>query len=439
MKTKLFSRLFVLIALLLVIFPSAKVEAKQVQFPEINVDLTIPDQTIVITPDTPNSDESWKKAGIFDPKSEKKSMNTMGVLALFYDKDSNSTVRLMQKYSKTSKKIFDLSLLTEDEFNEFLDTFNSDADSSENPTQKTTIEKYSQPEIPFYRYSLEVEQDGDYFQEIIYGTIVNGYAVNFDIYAKNNTEPIDESFIRELVAGTHITEFLDKETVAKEERSLIIRIIVFLVMSAGIITAAVFYNKKKSRQLKALKEEKTNALSKFYMEQKKKEEQNIKDPVLFINRTNYTEEVVKDFCYYNELFNKLKTWITLAVCFLLVLVLLYQTKYGLMACGIAFILLFAFAYYQGIRIEKLIKQTMAMYNKNKSTDAVFTFYEDYFTLSGIQYISKYPYLQITAVKEYKNYIYLYSGSDKAFYMRKDGFDKNLDDFMKFIKEVVKSK
>ncbi|MFU0828148.1 MAG: YcxB domain-containing protein [Lachnoclostridium sp.] len=435
MKTKLFSRLFALAILLAVIFPPFHVQAKEVEFPEISIKLTIPEQTVVLTSHTPNTDENWKVAGITDPKSEKKTMNNMGVVAILYDKNSNSTVRLMEKYSGTTRKIFHLSLLSEKELDEFLESFTSDTDRNE----KATIEKYSHPEIPFYRYTLKVEQEGDTYQEIIYGTIVNGCAVNFDTYAKNNKEPIDESFIKELVAGSHFTEFLDKAEVEKQERSFRIRVIIFLIVSAGLITAAVFYNRKKRRKLNEAKAAKADALSKFYTEQKKKEEQNIKDPVLFVNRTRYTEEVIKDYFYYNEIFHKLKTWIIVAVCFLLILVMLYQTKYSFISCSIAVILLFAFVYYQGIRIEKLIKQTMNVYHKNKNTEAVFTFYEDYFTLSGIQYLSKYPYLQITEIREYKDYIYLYNGPDKAFYMKKDGFDKDVNDFIKFIKETVKSK
>ncbi len=435
MKTKLLSRLFVLAVVILSVFPSIPVQAEEIQFPDINMELTVPDQTVILTKDTPDTDEKWKTAGIAEPKDEKKSMNEMGVLAVLFDPQTNTTVRLMQKNSSKTKTIFNLSLLSEEELNEFLDTFI--ADTEENA--KATIEKYSHPEVPFYRYGIEVEADGTLFKEVIYGTVVNGYAVNFDIYSKDSKDPIDESFMKELVASAHFTEFLDKADLVKQERSFVIRFVIFLVITIGLITALVISHKKRNRKLKAAKTDKTDALTKFYIDQKKKEEQNVKDRVLYINRTKYTEVVVKDFCYYNELLKKINVWISMAICFILILVFLYYSNFGLIGCGIAIVLLFAFIYYQGIRIEKLVNRTMKMYDKNKSPEAVFTFYEDYFTLSGIQYISKYPYIQVTEIKEYKDYIYLYNGTDKAFYLKKDGFESGAGEFIAFIKELVKNR
>jgi hypothetical protein len=399
------------------------------------MELTVPDQTVILTKDTPDTDENWKKAGITEPKDEKKTMNDMGVLAVLYDPQTDTSVRLMQKNSSKTKTIFNLSLLSEEQLKEFLDTFVAETDEN----AKATIEKYPQPEIPFYRYGIELEQDGILFKEVIYGTVVNGIAVNFDIYSQDSKEPIDESFMKELVATAHFTKFLDKAEVAEQAKSFTIRFIIFLVIIIGLITAIVFSHRKRNRKLKAAKVDKTDALTKFYMDQKKKEEQNIKDSVIYVNHTKYTEEVVKDFCHYNELIKKLNVWISMALCFILILLFLYFSDFGLIGCGIALILLFVFVYYQGIRIEKLVSRTMKMYDKNKSTEAVFTFYEDYFTLSGIQYISKYPYMQVTEIKEYKDYIYLYNGADKAFYLKKDGFESGSGDFIAFIKEIVKNR
>jgi len=199
--------------------------------------------------------------------------------------------------------------------------------------------------VPFYRYGIEVEADGSLFKEVIYGTVVNGYAVNFDIYSKDSKEPIDESFIKELVASAHFTEFLDKADLVEQERSFVIRFVIFMVITIGLITALVFSHKKRNRKLKAAKADKTDALTKFYMDQKKKEEQNVKDRILYVNRTKYTEEVVKNFCYYNELLKKINVWISMALCFILILIFLYYSDFGLIGCGVAIVLLFAFVYW----------------------------------------------------------------------------------------------
>lgn len=435
MKTKLFSRLFMLAAVILTVLPSFPVQAGEAEFPEIKANLNVSDNTVILTKDTPETNENWKTAGIADPKSELKSFKEMGVVALLYDPDTKSTVRLMQKYSSKTKDIFNLSLLSEEKKKEFLNSFLSDDDD----TAKVTIDEYSHPEVPFYRYGIEMERDGTFYQELIYGTIVNGYALNFDIYSQNTREPIDESFVRKLVSATHFTEFLDKAEVEKQEQDAVTRIIIFFIIIVLLIAGTVYFNKNKRKKQKAAKINKTDALTKFYIEQKKKEEENIKESVLHVNHTKYTEEVIKDFHHYNEIFKRLNIWISMVVSFLIILIFLYYSSSGLIGCTIAIVLLFAFVYYQGIRIEKLIGRTVKLYDKNKSMEAIFTFYEDYFTLSGIQYISKYPYIQITEIREYKDYIYLYIGPDKAFYLKKDNFDTGTEDFMKFIKTAVKTK
>ena len=428
MKKKSFIRLLGMAVFLMAVLPFTKVQAKETQFPDLYVNLTTPEDTVIITNDTPNTDESWTIAGITDPKSEKKSFGEMGVKALLYDPSTKVTVRLMQKQSSKSKDIFNLSLLSEGELKEFLDGFVSNEDKN----VKASIEKYSQTEMPFYHYTIEMEQEGVPFKETIYGTIVNGYAVNFDTYKKTNTESLDETFIKELVDGTHFTEFLDKAEVQKQIKQTYFVLAAFFLIIVALIVFAVIMNRNRAKKQKGLKTAKTDALTKFYLEQKQKEEQNIKETILHVNHTQYTDEVIKDFCYYNEIIKNMKLWVIMGILFLVILAMLSQTGSAFISCAIAIILLFVFVYYQGIRIEKLVARTKKLYDKDKGKEAVFTFYEDYFTLSGIQFISKYPYLQVTDIKEYKNYIYLYQG-DKAFYLKKDGFETSGDEFVKFIK------
>jgi preprotein translocase subunit SecG len=431
MKKKSFIRLLVMAAFLLAVFPFTKVQAKETQFPDLYVNLTTPEDTVIITKDTPNMDESWNKAGITDPQKEKKSFNEMGVKAILYDPSTKVTVRLMQKQSSKSKDIFNLSLLSEADLNEFLAGFVSNEDKS----IKSSIEKYSQAEMPFFHYTIEMNQEGVPFKEAIYGTIVNGYALNFDTYKKTSTESLDETFLKELVDGTHFTEFLDKAEVQKQIKRTYIVLAAFFLIIVALIVFAVVMNKNRAKKQKDLKTAKTDSLTKFYLEQKQKEEQNIKESILYVNHTQYTEEVIKDFCYYNEIIKNMKLWVIMGLLFLGVLAMLSQTGSAFISCTIAIILLFVFVYYQGIRIEKLVARTKKLYDKDKSKDAVFTFYEDYFTMSGIQFISKYPYLQVTDIREYKNYIYLYQG-DKAFYLKKDGFETSTDEFMKFINQKL---
>lgn len=434
MKNKIVSALLIAIVFTLAVIPSSQVQAKVQDFSDVNIELTLPDDTIVLTKNTPDTDKGWVSAGIADIKSEKDNMSKMGVKAVFYDPKTKSLIRFLQKQSSQTSKIFNLSLLSEKEKTDF---FNSLLAAKDENT-KTAIEEYPQKEAVFFRYSLEVNKDNSNMTELVYGTIVNGYTFSFDIYQSTKSAPIDETFMKTLVDGTHFTKFLDKAEVEKEVKNSIIRALVEFAVFIVLIIIWIIYRKRKNKKQKLLKDVKGAALSKFYAAKKEREEQNIKEEILFTNRTKYTEQIIKDFCYYNRFLKRIVTWVIMAVLSLVVLVLLSQSKVGLLGCIVAIILIFIFVYYQGVSVEKVVERTVKSYDKSKGMEAVYTFYEDYFTISGIQYISAFPYLQITEMKQYKDLIYIYLGPDKAFYLKKDGFDKGSEDFIKFMDTAIKA-
>lgn len=437
MKNKLISfRLpsFILLVMLftLAVLPNVRVQAKVEEFSNMHMELSMPEDTIVLTPDSPDMDEHWATAGITNVKSEKETMKKMGVKALLYDPESKAQVRLLQKQSNQSSEIFNLSLLSNEEKTEF---FNKLVElDDENAT--ATIEEVAHPDAVFFRYNIEVKKDGNTMNELIYSTIVNGSSISFDIFQNTNEIPIDETFIKELVAGTHFTEFLDKAEVEGEMKNSLIRLFVEIALVIVAIIAWLFIRKKRLQKQKNKKDDKAGALAKFYSARKDKEE-GAKDEVRYVNRTKYTKEVIKDFCYYNRFLKKIHTWIIAAIFFIIILYYLYTSSLGILGVAIAAILLLVFAYYQGISVEKLVVSMMKMFDKTKGNEAIFTFYDDYFTLSGIQYISTYPYLQITEVKQYKDFIYIYHGPEKAFYLKKDGFEGEPEAFLTFLENGIK--
>ncbi len=99
----------------MVILPNVRVQAKVQEFSDMYMELTMPDDTIVLSPDSPDMDEQWATAGITNVKSEKETMKKMGVKALLYDPETKAQVRLLQKQSNQSSEIFNLSLLSNEE------------------------------------------------------------------------------------------------------------------------------------------------------------------------------------------------------------------------------------------------------------------------------------------------------------------------------------
>lgn len=442
MKNKILSSLLIAIVLALAISPSslakasaqANTQTKIQEFSDSYMELTLPEDTIVLTKNTPDSDERWTTAGIANVKNEKQSMSKMGAKAIFYDPKTKSLVRLLQKQSSQTSKIFNLSLLPEKEKTDF---FNSLVATDEENT-KAAIEEYPQKEAVFFRYNIEMTKDNGKMTELIYGTIVNGYTFSFDIYQSTKSAQIDETFIKELVDGTHFTKFLDKAEVEKEVRNEVIRSFAEFVLIILGIVVWVILRKKKNKKQKIQKDVKAKALTAFYAAKNQREEQNTREEIRFINRTKYTDQIIKDFCYYNRFLKRIVTWVVMAVLFLVVLFLISQSSAGFLGCIVGIILIFIFVYYQGISTEKSVERLIKSYDKSKGTEAVLTFYEDYFTASGIQYISTYPYLQITDIKQHKDFIYLYLGPEKAFYLKKDGFDQDAGAFLEFMNNFLKT-
>jgi ABC-type multidrug transport system fused ATPase/permease subunit len=432
MKKNRFYYLFLLLTLTLILYPSTRAEAKVQSFSSLYMEVELREDTILLTSDTPNFDPQWEQIGITDPVAEKKTMKEMGVQAILYDPGSTSTVRLLSKHTSDSDKVFHLSLLTEEELTDYLDSIFTAPD--ENTTY--AIEKYEHPEVPFYRLDLSLDKDGSHYSEIIYGTIANGYSISYDIFAQNKTEPLDEQFVKELVAGTHFTKILDKAEVEQQERKAMISLAVISGIIVAVLVAIILLRRRVRRKQYFKKKEKTEALSQFFIAERTKEEQNIKDTPLFSNHTTYSEEMIKTFYLYDHVWKKIKFWIVTVVILLLLIASFYSTG-SIYVCIISVGVVGVFIYQYYSQTEKTIAREVKAYKSHKSSEAVFTFYENYYTLSGIQSSSKYPYLQVTEIKEYKNYVYIYLGAEKAHYLKKDGFEQGYEEFRSFMKDRIK--
>ncbi len=425
----------ILVLLVLFLIPSVSADAKVQNFDSLYLEVTVPEDTIIVSADTPNVDELWSKIGINDPKEEKKTLEQMGVQAILFDPGTNTGVKLIQNRSAKSSEVFNLSLLSEAEVQDFLDNLISSSDES------TTfhIETYPQQELPFFRVELEMNREDVIAREIIYGTVVNGYVISYDIYKENAAEPLDESYIKALVEGTHFTEFLDKAEVERQGRQAMIVLVTGAGVMIAIVVLLIVLSVRRNKRREIVRKERSAMLTGFFQEQKLKEEQHIKDPVLYTNRTEYSEEAIKQYCFYDAVFHHIKVWIMTAAVYILLLIMLYNSSQAIIGYIISTVVVFFLVYFQGLQIEKNAKKILKTYSNSKSKEAVIQFYEDYYTLSGIQSTSKNPYLQITEWREYKNYIYLYLGADRAVYLKKDGFDSDYEEVKTFIRNKIKIK
>lgn len=436
MNKNIIKKLLVLILITQCMAPKSLVYAEVQDFPTLNMELNIPEDTVIISKDTLITDEKWNLAGIIDPISEIKLMKQMGVQAILFDPKTKTKVSLLSKQSEQSKKIFHLSTLTDKELNDFLANI---IDLKDNITTYN-VEKYSQKETTFFRLYIETAQNNLHFKELVYGTIVNGSIISFHIYQDNKLETaMNESYISSLVDGIHFTKYYPKEEVKKQERlSTIFRMASFVVLLLSVAIWILLLRKKKLKY-NALTKRKAEEISKFYLRKKEMGENNTKSTILFLNCSEYSENVFYKFSLYNEVISKIKQWIKLSVLYIFILLLLKIVDSGFLSYILIVLLIFIFIYLKKASIEKLVNREMKIFNISERMEVKFQFYEDYLSMSVGQQNIIYPYLQIIKVREYKNFIYLYLDINKAIYLNKDGFDLNTANFITFIKQKAEMK
>lgn len=412
--------------------PKFVVHADVQDFPVLNMELSIPKDTIILTPDTPIANEIWKLAGINDPVSEIKIMDKMGVKAILYDPVSKTKVSIISKQSPQSKRIFHLSSLTEEELNDFL----SNVIDQDDESTTYNIEKYQQYETTFFRLYVEAVKNNQQLKELVYGTIVNGEIITFHMYQDKAEAAINESYVKSLVDGVHFTKYYDADEIRRQERLSIIFRIASTVVLLISFSIWILLLRKKRLKYSALAKRKTDLLSNFYLRKRETGYDNTDSTILFLNSSEYSKNVFNTFFLYNEVISKMKQWIKLTVLYIVIFALLYIGGSGILPFILIIILISMFFYLKKLAIEKLVKQEMKIFNINDRMEIKFHFYEDYLTMIGEQQNINYPYLQITKVREYKNYIYLYLDMNKAIYLNKDGFDLNDNDFVAFINEKL---
>lgn len=418
--------------LLLVLSPAHQVEAKVQSFPNLYMEIDIPDDTLVLNQNTPNSDELWKQVGITDPKKEKETMSEMGVQAILFDPNTDTLVNVLSKRTNETVDIFHLSNMDEEELEAYLATLFDPKDT--NSTHQ--IAPYLLNDIPFYRLSIELKQEGDTYNEVIYATIINGASLSFNIYKVNNQDPLDETYIKLLVEGTSLTDIIDKSEYEQLQQESILRLVAILLVVILVIFIWVLIRRKSNKKEKEAKQKKAEALSLFYLNQRQKEEENVKDSPLFTNHTKYTANMIKNFHTYDLIWKNPLRWAVLIIIGLVLSISFYLLN-ALLWCLICIVIVIAMITMQYLQSEKLTNLQIKTFKDNKNKDAHYTFYDDYYTLSGLQSISKYPYIQILDVKEDKNCYYLYVDANRAHYVAKDGFDSDRKDFKEFLSKRSK--
>lgn len=426
--------------------PAFAAEKTTYTIEEMNITLELPDDLYVFEQSDfnildPNPD--LEKAGFTDPQEQLEMMQEYEIYLTAVSQDQMLSINVAKKDSTTTQSVYDLSQLTDEQFEEFLDTMRGEDDTTDE-IEAYEVQRYDdQPERPFFtiRMKMNSEQYGEK-EELCYVTVVNGYSVTIDGVAEGDMTQEQSDLLREIADSVHVTQIIEQETI-ELNAATIFSLLFPLVLIVFLIALGVGMRIRRGH---AMKERRALAdrMSEYRRAQKKLEEEAAAEgrtpeepETLFRNKTTYNEEVAHAFVQFHFLRRKLGVMIGYAVFALFMaasaFVLDSEWYMRLILFGVGVFLVVWMCLMPG----KLYNNVMATFKKAKNKENEYTFRADDFRIAGVQSASVFPYFQVTRAYESGKYFYLYFGEEQAYYIAKDGFTVgDADGFRTFLKEKL---
>lgn len=387
--------------------------------------LQIPDGMYRLSPDLSQDDPAWALAGVADPAAKIKDYVDMGVLVNFVSQDKGTSISIMQRTSDYAVNIHSLALLDEEKKAQVL------ADLAESNNEDLTITKdwFPAGDILFYRVRLDMAGESP-MHELLYGTIINGYALNIDIFGgEEPISPQQEAMMEDLVKSIQFTNITEKPLPDPMDLTSTLVLLALLLVS---ILVPLVYVPVKSKRDKKEKARLAEQLSEYHRTHGANEAEG---QILFQNRTDCTKEAIHTFSYFQAyvknmgelIFGAMMCLVMLGTSFLLDA----EWWIKLIAAGVTVYYAYKIIAMPGA-VEKI---QLKVYGRGPSQTAQYIFYPEVFRVSGIQSTSVVPYFQITDVRRRGQYLYLYYGPDNAYMVDQYGFTQGeFEEFQQFIRE-----
>lgn len=394
-----------------------------------------PENMREFTLDTPLDDPGWALAGVADPESKLEEYQDMGTVVNFLSEDGDTSILVMKKESDYSSSVYNLSALDEEGRQDVLDYLTQDE------TGTVEVEgSLSQPggDLWFYRVSYQVDTGETIAYELVYGTIINGYAVNFDVFRQG--EPISqeqEDLLADMAASFTVPQVLEKPEATLTTKDIAVTVSLLVLLAAAILVPTVYFPLRNKRD-KRRKAQLAERLSQFHKEHGDGE--TIEGSIRFANSTECTKEAIHTFSIYQAYVKNLPALLvgTVLCLFMLGMAFLLDTEWWLklLALGITIY----YGYKIGTAGQAIEKVQRKVFGRGVSDVARLAFYDEAFRVSGIQSASVFPYFQITAVRRHSHYLYLYYGPENAYLVDQYGFTLgDWESFLKFIAEKTGKK
>lgn len=397
--------------------------------------LEIPEGMYTFTPSTPVDDPSWALAGVADAQGKLEEYRDMGGVVEMVSEDGETSILLTQSTTEDSESIFNLEDLTEEEQAEFLDGL------AQTKTDEIQLEK-SYVEINgrlFYRIRFEGVYQEMGYNELLYGTIINGYSLNLDTYG--NLDPVSqetEDLMVSIAETITFPEILEKPEITPQDTTQALVTVGLLVVLILVFLAPLIYFPIRNKRDKKQKALLTERLTEYHKTHGNNE--TITGELLFANSTECTKEAIHTFSIYQAYVKNLPALLVGSVLclFMLGMAFLLDTEWWLklLALGITIY----YGYKIGTAGQATEKVQRKVFGRGVSDVARLAFYDEAFRVSGIQSASVFPYFQITAVRRHSHYLYLYYGPENAYLVDQYGFTLGeYEEFAAFIREKTGKK
>ena len=243
----------------------------------------------------------------------------------------------------------------------------------------------------FYRVQLDLVPTGDEgtqtqeLHELIYGTIINGYALNFHLFGNADPiEPEEARALEELVGSIQFTQVLDKPEadMANLRNSLLL-----LGLMLAAVVAPLIYVPLKNKSDKKKKAQLAEQLSEYHKTHGPNE---VEGQPLFANDTDCTKEAIHHFSMYQALVKNMGELIFGALtCVIMVsAAFLIDSEWWMKLAAVAVSGYYAYKLaFMPTSIEKIQRK---VYGRGPSQTAHYVFYPEAFRVSGIQAASVVP-------------------------------------------------
>lgn len=398
---------------------------------------TLPEEFVyTLTPAVPETDALWALAGVADPVGTIDEYRDNGVLAEFFTEDGKS-FKLRENTTSYTEAVYHLSSLTEEEQADFLENRLTRSQSDDAVVEKSYLTVDGQP---FYRVQIDVSRAGEEAHELLYGTIINGRTIAFDLYKAGDAPGEDEiARLEQAVQSVRFTNLLPKPEPKEMNPVLLWGLLILMLL---VILAPAVWLPVRRRMVKKQKAEMAQRLTEY----RNNHEGEPSGPVLFVNETDCTKEMIHAFSLYHAYRkNIVSLLLGGALCLvMLLIVFLFDLTWWVKVLAAGVTLYFA---YRAINMPRAIERAQQkVFSRGVTSTARYAFFENGFRISGIQSTNIYPYFQILSVKRNGHYYYLYYSQDNVYPVDVYGFSKDEDDavvkageFERFIKEKLSQK